>query len=167
MSFVVYCFFMNTECNRIADQFATVISGDAWYGDSVQKILSGVTAKQAQTHPAPDGHSIWELVHHVEAWVNFALRAMQGTPIPKWPAMPKEQDYPPVNDTSEQAWDRAMKSFFASHTKLIDAIRGFGDEHLQDTVPGRDYNFNRMLPGMMQHAIYHSGQMAILKKAQK
>jgi hypothetical protein len=162
-----YAHFMNTECTRIAEQMATVISGEAWYGDSVQKILSGINAKQAQAHPIPKVHSIWELVHHMEAWVKFAIGATQGTPIPAWPAMPKEQDYPPVTDTSDQAWDSAVKSFFISHTKLVETIRSFGDSHLQDTVPGRAYNFNRLLPGMTQHAIYHSAQISILKNAQK
>ena len=167
VSFVVYCFLMNTECNRIADQMATVISGEAWYGDSVQKILNGVSARQAQAHPVPNAHSIWELVYHLEAWVKFAIDATQGTPIPAWPAMPKEQDYPPVTETSDQAWDSAVKSFFTSYAKLIEATRSFGDSHLQDTVPGRAYNFLRLLPGMTQHAIYHSAQISILKNAQK
>jgi hypothetical protein len=157
---------MNTECKRIAEQMATVITGDAWYGDSVRKILDGVKATQAEAHPIPNAHSIWELVNHLEAWVNFAIGAANGTPIPAWPAMPAEQDYPPVTDKSEQAWEHAVNSFFASHQKLIDVIKGFGDDRLETTVPGRTYNFSRLFPGMTQHATYHSAQIALLKKAQ-
>jgi hypothetical protein len=73
---------MNTECNRIADQLASAINGEAWYGDSLREILNGVTAEQAKAHPIPNAHSIWELVIHVEAWIKLFHGAMQGTPIP-------------------------------------------------------------------------------------
>lgn len=155
---------MRTECHRIADQLASTINGEAWYGDPLSEILKGVTARQAEAHPIAQAHSIWELVVHVEAWVKFAHGAMQGTPIPAWPAMPKELDWPLVTQTSESDWKKATQSFFDSHLKLVDAIQGFGDERLEETVPGRKYNFYRLLQGMIQHAVYHAGQIALLKK---
>jgi hypothetical protein len=155
---------MYTECNRIAYQLASTINGEAWYGDSLRQILAGVTAHQAQAHPIPNAHSIWELLCHVEAWVIFALGAIDGVPIPAWPAMPVEMDWPLVADTSEPAWKRAVNSFFSNHLKLVDSIRAFPDARLQDTVPGRTYNFYRLFQSTTQHAVYHSGQIALLKK---
>jgi len=67
---------MNTECYRIAYALASAINGEAWYGDSLRKILDNVTAKQAEARPIPKAHSIWELVLHVEAWVKFCLGAV-------------------------------------------------------------------------------------------
>ena len=32
------------------------------------------------------------------------------------------------------------------------------------TVPGRTYNFYRLFQSATQHAVYHSGQIALLKK---
>jgi DinB superfamily len=157
---------MNTECNRIAYQLTSTINGEAWYGDSVREILEGVTATQAQAHPIANVHSIWEMVRHLEAWVNFAHGAIQGVPIPPWPAMPKELDWPPVNGTDDGAWQQAVKAFFASHLKLIEAIKGFEDERLESTVSGRTYNFYRLFQSTTQHAVYHSAQIALLKKAQ-
>ncbi|HKD79037.1 MAG TPA: DinB family protein [Candidatus Angelobacter sp.] len=156
---------MNTECNLIADQLASTVNGEAWYGDSLREILDRVTASQAQARPIANAHSIWELVIHVEAWVKFALGAMHGMPIPPWPAMPKELDWPPVAGTSEQAWKQALSSFFSSHQRLVEEIKTFGDERLKSAVPGRTYNFYRLLQGMTQHAVYHSGQISLLKKA--
>jgi uncharacterized damage-inducible protein DinB len=31
-------------------------------------------------------------------------------------------------------------------------------------VPGRAYNFYHLFQSMMQHAVYHSGQISLLKK---
>jgi uncharacterized damage-inducible protein DinB len=155
---------MNTECYRIAYALASAINGEAWYGDSLRKILAKVTAKQAEARPIPNAHSIWELVVHVEAWVKFCLGAVQGTPIPAWPAMPKEQDWPPVIETGEQVWKVAVDSFFSTHLKLVEALKTLSDDRLEATVPGRSYNFYHLFQGMIQHAVYHGGQIALLKK---
>jgi hypothetical protein len=155
---------MSTECNRIASQLASTISGEAWYGDSLRQILEGVTAKQAQSHPIPNAHSIWELLCHLEAWVRFALGAVDGVPIPAWPAMPVELDWPAVSDTSEAAWQQAVSSAVSQHLKLVETIKAFPDERLEATVPGRTYNFYRLFQSTTQHAVYHSGQIALLKK---
>jgi uncharacterized damage-inducible protein DinB len=157
--------FMNSECNRIADALASAISGEAWYGDSLREILDKVSAKQAQARPLANAHSIWELVVHVTAWVVLTEGAVQGKPIPAWSTMPKEMDWPPVADTSEQAWKQAVQSFFASHLRLVEAIKTLSDDRLEATVPGRTYNFYHLFQGMIQHAVYHGGQIALLKKA--
>lgn len=131
----------------------------------MQRILEGITSEQALSHPIPSAHSIWELVHHVDAWCNFAYGAVQGIPIPAWPDMPQEQDFPRVIDQGHQAWQKAVRSLFANHLKLVEAINGFGDSRLEATVPGRAYKFYRLFQSMTQHAVYHAGQIALLKKA--
>ena len=45
------------------------------------------------------------------------------------------------------------------------SIRGFAQQRLGETVPGRDYDFAYAFPGIVQHTIYHAGQIAMLKKA--
>ena len=162
MWFIV--FVMTTECNRIAYQLASTINGEAWYGDSLREILNGVTAEQAKAHPIPNAHSIWEIVVHVNAWIKFFSGAIQGTPIPAWSTMPKELDWPPVKDMNEQAWKQAISTFFDEHLRLVETIKSFGDERLEATVPGRTYNFYRLFQSATQHAVYHSGQIALLKK---
>lgn len=157
--------FMNTECKRIAYEMASALEGEAWYGDSVRKILDGITAKQAEAHPIPNAHSIWELVAHAEAWVKLAEGAVRGVPIPAWSTMPKEMDWPPVTAKGEQAWKQALSSYFSSHQKMVEAIKAFSDERLETAVPGRSYDFYHLFQGMTQHAIYHAGQIALLKKA--
>ena len=155
---------MNTECNRIAYALTSAINGDAWYGDSLRKILDNVTARQAEAHPIPNAHSIWELVVHVEAWVKFCLGAVQGTAIPAWQSMPKEQDWPSIIAIGEQAWKQAMNSFFSTHLQLVEALKILSDDRLEATVPGRSYNFYHLFQSMIQHAVYHGGQIALLRK---
>jgi uncharacterized damage-inducible protein DinB len=155
---------MKTECNRIANQLASNIEGEAWYGSSLREIVGGVVAKQAQARPITNAHSIWEIVHHLDAWVKFALAAIQGTPIPKWPGMPKEQDWPPVTASGADDWQQAVNSLLSNYHKLVEEIQASSDERLEGIVPGRTYNFYHLFQSMMQHAVYHSGQISLLKK---
>jgi hypothetical protein len=155
---------MNTECTRIAQELASTIDGEAWYGDSLREILAGVPAKRAAARPIPHGHSIWEILVHVDAWIVFFFKAMGGTPIPPWPSMPHEVDWPPVHDADERSWQQCLRSFFDHHAEFIERLRSFGDERLETTVPGRSYDFRRMFHSASLHAAYHAGQIALLKK---
>jgi hypothetical protein len=46
----------------------------------------------------------------------------------------------------------------------FDTIKTFTNERLEATVPGGTYNFYRLFLGVTQHAIYHAGQIALLKE---
>jgi hypothetical protein len=155
---------VSSECNRIGYQLASTIKEEARYGDSLREILKDVTAKQARTHPIANAHSIWELLCHVESWVKFVLGAIDGAPIPPWPAMPVELDWPAITDTGEPVWKQAVDSFFSDHLTLVERINAFGEERLEATVPGRTYDFYRLFQSATQHVIYHAGQIALLKK---
>ena len=155
---------LGTECQRIADQLVSNIDGDAWYGDSLRKILENVTAEQARRQPIPNAHSIWELVLHLNAWVELYAGALQGRPIPPWPGMPQEMDWPPLKAVDETAWRECVRSLFENHSELADRIARFPDERLESTVPGRSYDFRQLFQGASLHAVYHAGQIALLKK---
>jgi uncharacterized damage-inducible protein DinB len=154
-----------SECSHIAEELRSTFEGNAWYGDSVQKILDGVTAKQASARPINSAHSIWELVNHVSAWAVIAFNTISGMAMPKMP-MATERDFPPPNGTDEAAWQESLRYLLESNRKLCSAIENFEDQRLSDTVPGRSYNFYHLFQGMAQHAVYHAGQISLLKKAQ-
>jgi len=155
---------MNTECTRTAQQLTSTINGEASFGDSLREILQGVTAEQALAHPVLNAHSIWEIVLHLDAWITFYAGAIRGVPIPPWPAMPKEQDWPPVITADAAAWEQCVRALFEKHMEFARAIERFGDERLESTVPGRAYSFARLFQSASLHAAYHGGQIALLKK---
>ena len=154
---------MNTECLHIAEGIKSTFEGTGWYGDSLEVILQGVTAEQAHAHPVANAHSIWELVLHVSVWAQAAIDALSGVPIGKYP-WPPERDFPPVADFSEAAWQQAVSGLFTVHQKLWQAIEKFEDHRLEEKVPGRSYSFYQLFLGWSQHAVYHAGQIALLKK---
>jgi uncharacterized damage-inducible protein DinB len=154
---------MKNECSRMADQLRRAFAGNAWHGPSVSELLTDINASQAAAHAIGSAHSIWELMLHIEAWERVAIAAIGGTAMPE--PMPPEQNFPRVADQGETAYNSAKKRLFEVNQKLAAAIETFDPGRLGDTVPGRAYDFYHLFHGMTQHALYHAGQIALLKKA--
>jgi hypothetical protein len=57
-----------------------------------------------------------------------------------------------------------MMELTLSHDELIKELETKEDSFLQEIVPGAEYNFNTLLNGIIHHDLYHSGQIAIIKK---
>ena len=145
----------------IIDQLHRSLEGDSWQGASIREILEGVTAREAAAHPVPGGHSIWELVYHVTAWV----RAVHSRVLGKVTELEGEADWPPVRDTSENAWTAAFEDLRRSQSELIATLKTLSDVDLNAPVPNRDYDRAHLLHGLAQHHAYHAGQMSLLKRA--
>lgn len=83
--------------------------------------------------------------------------------------MPKlygtEKDWDTSADGNEASWTRATENLFQTCEQLAEAIAGFDDSRLKDTVPGRRYDFYYLFHGIVQHSLYHGGQIAMLKRA--
>lgn len=126
-------------------------------------LLAGVTAEKARARPLPSVHSIWELVVHVDVYLQVGFESTRGVPAPK--LYGTEKDWPAQTDDSEAAWMTAQDRMFQNAEKLAQTIEKFDDARLQATVPGRPYDFYYLFHGIVQHSLYHAGQIAILKKA--
>jgi hypothetical protein len=150
------------ECSGISDQLRRAFDGDPWHGPPIRDLLTGVTTEQAGHHPLPSAHSIWELVLHIDLYVRIASEAISGTPMPK--LFGTEQDWPPAGKSQED-WDNTVATLFRTAEELAKAIESFSDDRLAESVPGRDYNFYYLFHGVVQHSLYHAGQIAMLKKS--
>ncbi len=154
-----------TETERIRDQFQRAFDGQAWHGPSVLSLLEGVTAEQAAAHVIPGAHSIWELTLHIAAWEDACRRRLEGDPA----QLTDDENFPPVSDISEGAWESAKAKLIDVHRRLLDVIATTDDSRLdQPIMDSAEIPFSSAyvtLHGGVQHSLYHAGQIAILKKA--
>jgi len=148
------------EAARIADQHRRAFDGSAWHGPAVFEILAGVSATRATAKPIKGAHSIWELVLHMRAWEEAVHGRLKGRPI----SLSPEQDWPRVKDKSPAAWKRALAALRETHDALNRDIAGLSDEQLHDPSAGTETTLYLLLHGAVQHALYHAGQIAVLKK---
>ncbi len=153
-----------SEVKRIRVLFHHIYRGPAWHGPAIRELLEGVSAQTAAARPIEDVHTIWELVLHMTYWRRVAVDALAGGPLD--PEPPKELNFPPVDDDSEEAWEQALAGLEESQARLVTALKGFAEERLNEPVDGREFTFYFLLHGVIQHDIYHGGQIGLLKKAQ-
>jgi len=152
-----------SQCENLADQIRRAFEGEAWHGDSLNELLKDVSAEQAAAHPVHGSHSIWELLLHIAAWDNAVLRRARGNTV----NLSDNENFPPVHDTSPAAWAGALASARKTHDELVATVAKFPDSRLEEPVPGKTqayYNFYYMFSGIVQHELYHAGQIALLKK---
>ena len=152
-----------TESARLADQIRRAFEGNAWHGDSVLKLLADVDSKTAAARPLKNAHTIWELVLHISAWDDAVRRRAGGARV----SLSEKQNFPPVVETRETAWRESIEKLKDTHNQLVRAVARFPDSRLGKQVPGKRatyHTFFYMFSGIVQHELYHAGQIALLKK---
>ena len=155
------------EIARIVDQLEREHAGDPWHGSPLSAILEGITFQQAAAKPLPEAHSIWELVLHITGWKNEVRRRLSGAPARE----PESGDWPAVGQPTAGRWAEALEGLQLAHRLLVSAVRDFPEANLY--IPTNDAR-NRelgvgvthyeLLHGVVQHDVYHAGQIAVLKK---
>jgi uncharacterized damage-inducible protein DinB len=155
------------ERDRLIDQFVREIDGQPWHGPSLAAILDGISAEQAARKPSPDAHSIWELVLHMTGWKREVARRAEGHSAGE----PAAGDWPAVGDVTEARWAEARADNRRAHEELVDLVRRLSEEKLSAKVTGDTAAFigagisvKATLYGLLQHDVYHAGQIAMLKK---
>jgi uncharacterized damage-inducible protein DinB len=149
------------EIERIADQIQRAYDGDAWHGPPLRALLADVSAEIAGARPIRDAHSIRELVRHITFWYDGGRRRIGGEVVDPQGV----QDWPEADGAGEGAWRRELADLERAHGELLEAVSQLVDEDLERPVPGKPYVIYTLLHGLVQHNLYHAGQIALLKKA--
>jgi uncharacterized damage-inducible protein DinB len=149
-----------SEAARIADQLRRAFDGSAWHGPALLELLENVDAATAAAKPLRNVHSIWELVLHITAWDGVVLCRLGGGKM----RLSAAKNFPRISNPTEAGWDYALATMKRVHNVLVTAVESLPDARLRERVPGKRYDFYHMLHGVVQHELYHAGQIAILKK---
>ena len=150
------------EVERILDQLQRAHEGEAWHGPSVMEVLANVNAEKAVARPIPAGHNIWEITLHIAAWQNFVCKRLEGEAFEATP----EQDWPAVPVKDDEHWQQTIQDLEKGYGKLYAAIQRLNDDDLENKfVPGKPYTIYFLLHGVIQHNLFHAGQIALLKKS--
>lgn len=147
---------MMIETDRVVNMLRNVYERDAWHGPSVKEVLASVDIAEAGKR-IYNSHSIIELVNHMTSWRNFVIHKLTGDDAYD---VNEEQNFPKSSD-----WRKSLSDLQESQQKLITTIQEFPAQKLADKVPGRSYDYYTLIHGIIQHDIYHIGQIQIIKKA--
>ncbi len=146
-----------TEIDRITRLLEKTFDGQPWYGSSIMEILKTINVDTA-TRQIGTAHTICKLVEHMISWRTFATRRLLGD------AEFEIDDQ--TNFPSSRDWAQTIQRLEQSQQALLQAVNQFPDERLSEPVPSNRfrYTFYTLLHGIIQHDIYHLGQIALIKK---
>ncbi len=145
------------------------LHGPAWHGPALCEALADVSVSEAFARPASGAHSIAQLALHAVAWMEEVHRRVHGAE----PAEPARGDWPGVGPRSRAQWDTIRALVATTGEALDQALVDFPVARLTERVGrglhnaplGSGVPYAVMLSGVVQHNVYHAGQIVLNKKA--
>jgi len=145
---------MNPVIEKLIKELDKAVNSDPWYGASLKSIIRDI-------------HTIAEIVLHICAWIEEVSSRLEGNE----PSDPKRGDWPEADNLNETSWKKIVEDIFAAHETLIEQVKNFPFEKFEERVGtervkelGTGFTYREMLVGVMEHNIYHGGQIVLLKK---
>ena len=128
----------------------------AWHGADLKAAVSDVSSSLAFWRPAPERHNVAEIaLHHVYTTRNVRAR-LTGKPAP--PFVLEGDDWFPLAGEADLSWSQIQ-------TLLVEEQQGLAADLGDVSASGMaaDERFNLVL-GITCHAVYHAGQIQLLKR---
>ena len=123
-------------------------------------ILEDVDYIQALTRPLGHRHTIWEIVDHMTAWINVPIMTLLTG---EYPHISFEDNWPKMGETKEE-WQTSIRKHGEAVTAFITAVSELPDEKYDEVIKGKEYDYQTLLYGALNHNLYHMGQISILKR---
>jgi hypothetical protein len=124
--------------------------------------LADVTSELAFWRPGPGRHNIAEIALH-HAYTAHGVRAKFGSNVE--PFVVAGEDWFEVSDSSTLAWSKICELVELEHQQLVAAVSEFGAKGAVPS-PNDSERFDLVL-GITCHAVYHAGQIQLIKRLAK
>jgi len=150
---------------QLQSELRNVLSGHPWYGNSVYVTLANATFENAYKRPPGNAHSIAEIVVHMISWTEEVIDRINEKPA----SLPLGGDWPDPGAADELKWNLYLDDLKLVNTNLLKAIHDFSEEKWQTPIiddRGEEpvVTYAELVRGLIQHHIYHQGQIGLLVK---
>jgi uncharacterized damage-inducible protein DinB len=103
-----------------------------------------------------------ELLWHMVLWREFTISRM--VPDERDERYFETNDWRVLDPADTGLWTKGLQELDRTQETLVSVLRRQSDDLLGQVVPGRAYTFDHLLNGMVQHDIYHAGQIIYIQK---
>ncbi len=149
-----------SEGKRISNLYQSIYNGNPWLEVTLANTLKDVTAEQAYRKINPKLNTIWEIVNHLIQWRRNILRRVHGETI----TTPDHNYFVPIIDPSEAAWEQSLQNLEKSQELWNASLSNLEEADFEKIDPNNNHSFYEDIHGIIQHDVYHLGQIVILKK---
>ncbi len=148
------------------DHLEYTFEKEAWQ-PSLAMAVEGLTARQAAWKPAPERHSIWQIVRHVIHWKQGVLAGLDGNPLDN-EALEKT-DWLEISG-DDVAWQADIRVLQAVSMKLKERVAAASERDLSNPIATyrgvADQAMAIRVVRTATHDIYHAGQIRYLRALQ-
>ena len=137
-----------TRVESLLKELQDAYDGQPWYAGSLRATLDGIAGLE-------DRPRIAELLAHITSWIEITNRRLDGEVF---------EVTPEVDFRKPAAWAEDLARLDAAHKALLDRVAKLTDADLDKKMPGKTHTIEFGVRGVVQHNIYHQGQIALLRK---
>jgi uncharacterized damage-inducible protein DinB len=146
---------------NIVRQLNEIQNGSLWFDQCFKEKINALSDAEAFTRPIPPVHSVAEHISHILEWRKECMIRFAGQ---KTDLMNSPDDWKDNIALSKIGWANLKNLFFDSTVTLINALENQDDTYLETKFLDTDYNFHYLVEGIIQHDLYHLGQIGITIK---
>ena len=154
-----------TTSEKLQQELEKVLSGRPWYGTGIYATIAKISFEAAYEKPPGSVHKIAEIVLHMVAWTEEVMDRMNGMTA----GVPTSGDWPETGKPDEQKWQNYVDDLKLVNVNLIGIIQNFPEEQWGDLIDDQRgdrpvVTYEALINGLIQHHIYHAGQIALLNR---
>lgn len=147
--------------SQLAKRFKEVMLDGLWIANTNFKDqLNDVTWEEATTKIA-DLNTIAMLTFHIDYYIAGLVNVFEGGDLEI-----RDQfsfDLPPIE--SQEQWETLLNKLWNDSEKFANLLEQIPDSQLNEVFVDEKYGtYLRNIEGMFEHAYYHLGQIALIKK---
>jgi uncharacterized damage-inducible protein DinB len=147
--------------NNIIRQLNEIQEGSLWFDQNFKEKLESVSDSDAFIQPIPQLHSVAEHVSHMLEWRKECVQRYHGL---KTDLMNSLADWKDNAELSKIGWTNLKNALYQSRHELIHLLENQDDTYLETKFLDTDYDFRYLIEGIIQHDLYHLGQIVITIK---
>ena len=146
----------------IIQRMMAIIEGENWLGENFRKKIDALTDEMAFHQSMPHIHSVAELISHLTVWKAENINKLLGNPAEM--TMDSPENWKANETLTEIGWLALKREFYATSQRLIDLIKDKPETFLLEFCENETHSNGALLEGLIQHDIYHLGQIGITVK---
>ncbi len=146
---------------NIIRQLTEIQDGSLWFDQSFKEKIEPLSDSEAFYRPIPQVHSVAEHISHILEWRKECLLRFKGQ---RTELMHSPDDWKDNDTLSKIGWVNLKNLFYESTVTLIKALENQDDIYLETMFADTNYNFHYLIEGIIQHDLYHLGQIGITIK---
>ena len=149
--------------HELINQLQMMYHGVPWYGDSLAEKLNKIAEDEFDKRIDRNTHSIRELVEHMITWRNYVLEKLDGNEDYDI-ELNSGEDWKLIPQNGHRVTTELFDRLKSTQNRLVHKLKEKDDTWLYEQTPGKSYDNLTLLNGVIQHDIYHLGQIGLIYK---